>query len=1102
MFKKDSGKRKVGCPQEVGWASATEQNILDNIPESSNEIIKHSIIRPFHERVRKYITHREKTVNTCSLRKSRSAKRINDYYRRIRKYRKYTISSIVNKGSDNRPYIRISVANISYYALLDSGANRSVVGGDLAKTVQERLEFRRCIGNVKTADGQKQLVLGTIELEVQFQNSKIPFEFLVVPSICQDMICGYDFWKEFGLNISTACIDTVDVEHPDRIALDNEQSRRLKAVIDIFPNSEIEGLGCTDLIEHQIDTGDAKPIKQRYYPISPAVEKQLTGELDRMLSLGVIEEAPSSPWSSPVVVVIKPGKVRMCLDSRRLNSVTKKDAYPIPNIDGILSRLPPVHFISKIDLKDAFWQIRLSDDSKYKTAFTVPNRPLYQFTRMPFGLCNAPQSLCRLMDIVIPYNLKSHIFVYLDDLLVVSQHFEDHLGHLVEVACQLRKAGLTINVRKSSFALNKVKYLGYVVGNGTLQVDEDKVRAIKELPIPRSIKQVRRFLGMTGWYRRFIEGYSAITFPLTELLARKKTFVWTEEAQKAFDLLKEKMTSAPVLINPDYGKPFILQCDASTYGIGAVLAQADDEGNERPIAFMSHKLNKSQRNYTITELECLAVVTAIAKYRSYIEGHEFKVITDHSSLKWLMSQKDLSGRLARWSLKLQGFNFSIEHRKGRDNVVPDTLSRIHEGDSLVEAVELENLPAIDLNSRAFESYQYKKLREEYVSSKFPDFRVLDRFIYKRTCSSAEVLEDSDSWKLLVPEELRSKVIYASHDIPNAAHGGIGRTLERIRRYFYWPGLVKDVKTYIQNCEMCKTSKTPTTILRPPMGQMIKSDRPFQRLYIDLIGPLPRTKSGNIGILIILDHFSKFTFLRPVKKFATKPITDYLRSEIFNCFGVPEVIVTDNGSQFRSKDFANLMEKFGVKHSLTAVYSPQANASERVNRVINEALRSYVRDDQRGWDQYLSSVNCSLRNSHHQSVGRTPYEIVFGQTMVTHGRDYEVLRRLNLLAETDVHIERQDEFSLIRNSIREHMKKAYKKNERLYNLRSRAKGYEVGQEVVRRNFVQSSKVDSFNSKLAPVGKRATVIRKVGNVYYELQDFDSASKGIYHAKDIWT
>lgn len=490
-------------------------------------------------------------------------------------------------------------------------------------------------------------------------------------------------------------------------------------------------------------------------------------------------------------------------------------------------------------------------------------------------------------------------------------------------------------------------------------------------------------------------------------------------------------------------------------------------------------MNKAQRNYTVTELECLAVILAIKKYRSYIEGHTFKVITDHASLKWLMGQKDLQGRLARWAIKIQGFDFTIEHRKGRDNVVPDALSRVTEGDvPCVNEIDLEVVPSIDLNSPYFDSKEYSELRELYRDSALPDFTVVDKFIYKRTEFSVGSNDDI-VWKLLVPTELRTNVIYSAHDVPSSAHGGIAKTIERIRRHFFWPGLAADIKNYIMNCNLCKTSKAPTKTLRPPMGQMVQSERPFQRIYLDFIGPFPRSKKGNVGVLIALDHFSKFTFLKPLKKMTSKSLIDFLKTELFDSFGVPETVVTDNGQQFKSKDFEVFLQKYGVNHLCTAVYSPQSNASERVNRSINEALRSYIRGDQRDWDMYISSINCALRNSIHQSIGKSPYQIVFGQTMLTHGLDYTLLRNLHLLKDNDSRLERQDEFSIMRDQIGNFIKRAYDKNAQYYNLRTRERNFEIGQEVVHRNFKQSNQIQNFNSKLGPVATRSVVKRKLGN-----------------------
>ena len=558
--------------------------------------------------------------------------------------------------------------------LLDSGASISCLGeGGEEFLAKNNFQYVRLNHNIKTADGMKQPIVGKILAKVSYKGVTKEIHLYIVPSLQQQLYLGINFWREF--NIAPNLLSEISLDMPSRDLdanahiLTDDQSEALRKSIGRFPSSAVLGLGKTSLLEHTIDTGDAEPIKQRHYPISPAVQKLMYEELDRMLELGLIEKS-SSAWSSPVVLVQKPGKNRLCLDYRKVNAKTKGNAYPMTHIEGLLARLPNTRYISSIDLKDAFWQIPLEKSSRQKTAFTVPGRPLMQFTVMPFGLKNACQTMCEVIDKVVPYELRDQIFPYVDDLLVVSSDFDEHIKLLGILADRLRQAGLTINVQKSKFCFKELKFLGYVVGDGCLKTNQDKVSAIQNFPVPTTQRQVRRFLGMAGWYRRFVKDFSTVASPLTDCFKKGTKFVFGEEARLAFEKLKETLTSAPVLINPKYDKEFIILCDASNTGIGCVLCQLDDEGNERPIFYHSQKLNKAQRNYSVTERECLAAVVGVKKFRPYVEGQQFKIITDHASLKWLMNQKDLSGRLARWSLKLQGFVFTIEHRKGTQNVCP------------------------------------------------------------------------------------------------------------------------------------------------------------------------------------------------------------------------------------------------------------------------------------------------------------------------------------------------------------------------------------------------------------------------------------------------
>jgi len=1036
-----------------------------------------------------------------SKRKTRSALRNSNFWSKVKRNNR-NVRRILCEAStanyDLRPYAEIEILERKILGLLDSGAQVSCIGGSLAVQLikDKNLKQRKII--VKTADGTNQVNYGFLDLPVKFRKVVQRINFFIVPNFTQNIILGIDFWQKFS--IAPNIISQVDItakQDLNLISLTPDQETKLTEVKRLFPSFEEKGLGRTSLLEHKIEIEPkTKPIKQRYYPISPAVEKLLHQEIDEMISLGVIEEAPNSPWSSPIVLIRKGDKTRLCLDSRKVNNVTIKDAYPLPHIEGILSRLPKAEFITALDLKKAFWQIPLSVESRDLTCFTVPNRPLYRFVVMPFGLCNAPQALCRLMDQVIPSHLRNEVFVYLDDLLIISDSFEKHMKVLAEVGNCLSKSGLTINVSKSKFCVQEVKYLGYVIGKGTLKIDKEKVSAITEFPSPKSTKQLRRFLGMAGWYRRFIDNFASLTGPLTNLLKKSKGFNWNAEAQDAFEKLKANLAKAPILASPDYSRPFLLQCDASKIGVGAVLAQVDQDNNEVPIAFFSKKLNKAQSNYSVTEQECLAVILSLKKFRPYIEGQAFTIITDHASLKWLMSQSDLSGRLARWALKIQGFNFQIQHRRGADNVVPDCLSRLH---AEIEQVEFE--PSIDMHSEEFKSPEYLNKIQliQQKSSTFPDLKVHDNKIYKKFQNiDSQNSSETSSWKLWIPKALIPKVLRVAHEPQNKCHGGISKTLERLRINFYWPKMVRDVVYFVKRCEQCQLTKSPNKILRPPMVHHFKACRVFQKLYIDLLGPYPRSSSGHTGILVILDELSKFPLIHPIRTLHALPITKYLRNNVFPIFGTPECIVSDNGKQFKSDQFENLLKARGIRHIFTALYSPQANASERVNRSIVEGIRAYIGPKHSKWDENLSEISEALRSSHHRTIGCSPYFALFGMQMVHHGKEYQLMQQLESFE--DERLNTYDKLPLVRENLNKKIQKAFEKTSHQYNLRSSQYKYKIGDLVYRRNFCQSDAGKKVNAKFTPNFVKARVIATKGNSLYELVDENSGKRNTYHGKDI--
>jgi hypothetical protein len=442
----------------------------------------------------------------------------------------------------------------------------------------------------------------------------------------------------------------------------------------IFAATDFD-LGQTDKLRHHIDTDGATPIRQSVRRISPIKREEVQKLLKEMLKKDVIQRS-SSPWAAPIVLVKKKdGSTRFCVDYRKLNLVTRKDAYPLPRIDSTLDTLSGSQWFSTIDMLSGYWQVKIADEDRPKTAFGT-TEGLFEFKVMPFGLCNAPATFQRLMDLILAGMQWSQCLVYIDDVVVVGRTFEEHLQNLQAVFLRLKQAGLKIKPSKSVFFQKSVRYLGYLVTTDGIQPDPDKVNKVTEWPVPSSVREVQQFIGFASYYRRFVKDFSTIARPLHQLSQRGVHFNWSKECNDAFSMLRVCLSSSPVLAYPDFSRTFTLDTDASDKGIGAVLSQLDDEGRERVIVYGSHLLTKPERRYCVTRRELLAAVFFIKQFRSYLYGREFILRTDHGSLQWLRNFKEPEGQLARWLERLQEFNFKIIHRQGKKHTNADALSRL------------------------------------------------------------------------------------------------------------------------------------------------------------------------------------------------------------------------------------------------------------------------------------------------------------------------------------------------------------------------------------------------------------------------------------------
>ena len=453
----------------------------------------------------------------------------------------------------------------------------------------------------------------------------------------------------------------------------NQLASTLLEFVDLFPTPGSTLTGHTDAVEHNIDTGDSQPIRCAPRRMSHQKIKREEACVDEMLSGGQIEPS-ESPWSAPVVLVTKKdGGTRFCVDYRRLNLATVKDANPLPQIDDTLDMLAGKRWFSTLDLASGYWQVSLSPEARCKTAFAT-HSSLFQFRVMPFGLCNAPATFERLMDRVLQGLRWSRCLVYLDDIISFGTTFGDSLDNLMLIFERLRSYGLQLKSTKCHLFQSSVPFLGHVVGRDGLQCDPRKIEDVKSWPVPDCLKSVRQFLGFVGYYRRFIPGFADLAEPLVALTGKDVPFVWRPACDVAFIGLRDAMIRAPILAFPTESGDYVLDTDASNFGLGGILSQIQN-GVECVIAYCSRALRPSQRKYCTTKREMLAVVSMCIQFRSYLRGARFTLRTDHKSLVWLHRFKDTEGMMARWLHTLHQFQFTTVHRAGRDHGNADGLSR-------------------------------------------------------------------------------------------------------------------------------------------------------------------------------------------------------------------------------------------------------------------------------------------------------------------------------------------------------------------------------------------------------------------------------------------
>lgn len=1031
---------------------------------------------------------------------------INKFHKAAKKSHIETKETIVEipRNTDKRPYVTVSMLGVKRRGLLDSGAT-STIKAFCPLINKNKKDLKPTNVRLRAANGQELEVLGVLDAKYKFGTKEFTHPTVIVTNLAQDLILGYDFWQVAGLQITpTGSVETIAIDEGEtEIAdvkiesnLNREEREALHNVLKKFLVTTKNFLGRTNAIEHDITLIEgAKPFICRPHLYSREMEAKINAEIDDMLEKDIICKS-KSPCCSPLVPVIKAdGSIRICIDSRKLNNLTIKDKHPIPNIPHLLARIEGFKYVCVLDLSKAFWQIPLSAKRKRgqfasaqeMTAFIVPGRGLFQFKVMPFGLCNSPATQCRLMHEVLGYDL-ANLFVYMDDILLVAQSAEEMFGLLEEVAKRLRRANLSINIKKSKFFAERVNYVGYVLSPDGLTVDEEKVAAMRSFPQPKTLKALRRFLGLSGYYRRLIKGYSQIASPLTDMLKKDGGLNWTPERINAFEQLKEALCSAPVVANPDLDAPFTIQSDASDTAAGAALTQVQG-GKERVIAYYSHKWDAAQRNWCAPEKEAGAVLLAIEHFRSYIWGKRFTVITDAKALTHVKSiSTDGSSRLSRWAVQLNAYDLIIKHRPGVQSVVPDALSRD------IGVIDGDEEPEEDTFGEALRAKILSE-PERYANYKLEGAKILR---YERAKDDIGCFRFW--WKEYVPPSSREAIIKRNH--AQMCHLGPEKCYNNLRNAYFWPKMRETIKEKVKKCEICKGAKSRAPATRVPMGASRNASVPFEMVAIDHWGPLPRSRKGNQYLLLVVDVFSKFVLLNPTPNTKANKTAKFMEEEVFLKFSPPKTLLSDNYRPMTGQIMSALLAKYRVERWTIPAYHSQANPAERYIRVVSTMVRAMVMEratDQRDWDVDIPRIQWAINTSVSSTTGKTPFFVVYGRQALNSGADYNrVVSENTRLQMSTQQIE--EEFQKMREEVKVHMLEAQEKFRRQYDKKTRTTQFEVGERVWRKNRELSSAVEHIAQKLLPKYIPANIIARVGPETFLIRDEGKTGVTKIHANDL--
>ena len=927
----------------------------------------------------------------------------------------------------------------------------------------------------------------------------------------------------------------------------------------IFSKDEWD-LGQTNLAEHEIDTGNNRPVKQppRRVPIALAEEERKA--IIELKDKGIIRPS-NSPWASPLVLVQKKnGKIRVCVDYRRVNNLTSKDAFPLPKIQDCLDSVAGSVLFSALDLTAGYHQVKVKESDVPKTAF-VTKYGHFEYVSMPFGLTNAPATFQRVMELALNGLQWQICLIYIDDILIFSRNFDEHLDRLRQVVQRIKEAGLKLKPEKCQMFQEEVTFLGHRVTKSGVLPDNTNIEKIINWKTSTTVTEVRQFLGMASYYRRFVKNFSVIAKPITELTKKDVPFYWSDKCEEAFQTLKSILIGPEVMGHPDPDEgTFLLDCDACDVGIGAVLSQMQ-QGRERVIAYASRTLNKAERNYCVTDKELLAVRHFVEYFKQYLLGQHFTVRSDHQALVWLFKLKEPKGRVARWIEILSAYNFELIYRCNPQHTNADGLSRCPNPRDCTcqETDNMELLPCGPCDKCRKRAEQVPaELRKVNTRSETRTKHVPGATPWQHPYSAAQLktfqLQDEDIspvllWKsqgqkpptaeltqhspatrhyvalwdqlildgdllykihrgpfndlyrqLIVPKSLRKEVLTFAHSSLLSGHLGIKKSKFRVLQHSYWYQLKDDVKIFVSCCDNCARNKPPSHLPKGKLGG-ISVGSPWEHLASDFIGPLPVSGRGNRYVLVFMDYFTKWVEIFAVPDQTASTTARVLLDEIISRYGCPLMLHSDQGRNYESLVISELCQLLQIKKTRTTPRNPKCNGMvERYNKTVIRMIRAYLSGEQEDWDLHLGCIASAYRSTPQESTGFTPNMLMFGRELCMPA---EIVfgpgsSSHDTVSSYGIYIEEiREKLNRAHTITREHLQKSAERNKAVYNSKVLVNKYLPGDIVWILN--EKNEV-GVCSKLQPVYHGpCVVLNKFSDLVFQVQvDARGEKKTLNHDK----